>query len=141
EEVNKENLSHNSPLGSSIVPTNKTLKVKENEVKDVSSWIKCKNKRGWAMTISLKHLKNLIAPKKRPIERKESKIEHVITRKVADLIITKWWNKWHSFFQEEIWLQCCNEGAKWEKQIDINPKKKETEKRIGGQIQKTKVGR
>ncbi|CAG8814625.1 35702_t:CDS:1, partial [Gigaspora margarita] len=31
-----------------------------------------------------------------------------ITKKVADLIITEWWNKWHSFFQEEIWLQSCN---------------------------------
>ncbi|CAG8611111.1 28123_t:CDS:2 [Gigaspora margarita] len=31
-----------------------------------------------------------------------------ITRKVTDLIITEWWNKWHSFFQDEIWLQRCN---------------------------------
>ncbi|CAG8769649.1 1850_t:CDS:2, partial [Gigaspora margarita] len=77
EETNKENLSHNSPLISSIVPTNKILKVKENEVEDVSSWIKCKNKGGWATKISLKHLKNLIAPGKSPFERKESKIEHV----------------------------------------------------------------
>ncbi|CAG8852172.1 25387_t:CDS:1, partial [Gigaspora margarita] len=51
-----------------------------------------------------------------------------ITRKVADLIITEWWNKWHSFFQEEIWLQHCNEVAKWEKQVEINPKKKKTKK-------------
>ncbi|CAG8647014.1 4953_t:CDS:2, partial [Gigaspora margarita] len=32
------------------------------------------------------------------------------------------------FFQEEIWLQHCNEVAKWEKQIDINPKKKKMKK-------------
>src|SRR5260363_346436 len=37
-----------------------------------------------------------------------------ITRKVTDSIITEWWDKWHSFFQEEIWLQRCNEVAKWE---------------------------
>ncbi|CAG8671824.1 23544_t:CDS:2 [Gigaspora margarita] len=35
-EVNKENLSHNSPLGSSIVPTSKILKVKKNKVEDVN---------------------------------------------------------------------------------------------------------
>ncbi|CAG8820254.1 6151_t:CDS:1, partial [Gigaspora margarita] len=32
-----------------------------------------------------------------------------ITRKVANSIITEWWDKWHSFFQKEIWLQRCNE--------------------------------
>ncbi|CAG8809639.1 40290_t:CDS:2, partial [Gigaspora margarita] len=78
EETDKENLSHNSPLRSSIVPTSKILKVKKNEVEDVSSWIKQKNEGAWAMTISLKHLKNLIAPEKNPFERKESKIEHVV---------------------------------------------------------------
>ncbi|CAG8752436.1 37090_t:CDS:1, partial [Gigaspora margarita] len=40
KEANKENLSYNSFLESSIVPTSKTLKMKENEIKDVSSWIK-----------------------------------------------------------------------------------------------------
>ncbi|CAG8636846.1 13416_t:CDS:2 [Gigaspora margarita] len=34
EETDKENLSHNSPLRSSIVPTSKILKVKENKVED-----------------------------------------------------------------------------------------------------------
>lgn len=51
-----------------------------------------------------------------------------ITRKVTDSIITEWWDKWHSFFQEEIWLQRCNEVAKWEKQMEINSKKKKTKK-------------
>ncbi|CAG8844045.1 36915_t:CDS:1, partial [Gigaspora margarita] len=73
EEVNKENLSYNSPLGSSIVSTSKILKVKENKVEDVSSWIKRKKKRGWAMTISLKHLKNLIASEKDLLKGKNPK--------------------------------------------------------------------
>ncbi|CAG8650940.1 38921_t:CDS:2 [Gigaspora margarita] len=85
EETNKENLSHNSPLRSNIVLTSKILKVNENEVEDVSSWIRCKNEGGWAMTISLKHLKNLIAPEKRPFERKESKIEHVVLTENWDI--------------------------------------------------------
>ncbi|CAG8836717.1 42163_t:CDS:2, partial [Gigaspora margarita] len=75
EKANKENLSPYSPPKTSIVPTSKTLKAKMNEVEDVSPWIKQKNKGGWAMTISLKHLKNLIASKKRFAERKESKME------------------------------------------------------------------
>ncbi|CAG8820372.1 41194_t:CDS:2, partial [Gigaspora margarita] len=41
-----------------------------------------------------------------------------ITRKVTDSIITEWWDKWHSFFQKEIWLQCCNEVANVGKVID-----------------------
>ncbi|CAG8629453.1 22821_t:CDS:2 [Gigaspora margarita] len=59
EETDKEHLSYNSPLRSSIVPTSKILKVKENEVED---------------------------------------------------------------------LQRYNEVAKWEKQMDINPKKKKMKK-------------
>ncbi|CAG8854497.1 43896_t:CDS:2, partial [Gigaspora margarita] len=34
KETNKENLLHNNPLGSSIVPTSKTLKMKKNEIED-----------------------------------------------------------------------------------------------------------
>ncbi|CAG8821216.1 23212_t:CDS:2, partial [Gigaspora margarita] len=59
-----------------------------------------------------------------------------ITRKVADLIITEWWDKWHSFFQKEIWLQHCNEVAKWEKQVEINPKKRKQRNSIGKVIDK-----
>ncbi|CAG8770370.1 44844_t:CDS:2, partial [Gigaspora margarita] len=46
-----------------------------------------------------------------------------ITRKVADLIITEWWDKWYSFFQEEIWLQCCNKT--------LTPKKENEESKSG----------
>ncbi|CAG8835707.1 42739_t:CDS:1, partial [Gigaspora margarita] len=62
----------------SIVPTSKTLKAKVNEVKDISPWIKRKNEGGWTTTISLKYLKNLIAPEKKSAKRKESKMEHVV---------------------------------------------------------------
>src|SRR5260363_15574 len=48
-----------------------------------------------------------------------------ITRKVTDSIITEWWDKWHSFFQEEIWLKSCKKDKKREKQIENNTKKKE----------------
>ncbi|CAG8684537.1 6430_t:CDS:2, partial [Gigaspora margarita] len=40
-----------------------------------------------------------------------------IIKKVADLIITEWWDKWHSFFQEEIWLQQSSEGKKKENSV------------------------
>ena len=65
-----------------------------------------------------------------------------ITRKVTDSIITEWWDKWHNFFQEEIWLQRCNEVAKWEKQMEINPKKKKTKKVSSeGKRKKNSVGK
>ena len=35
-----------------------------------------------------------------------------ITRKEIELITLEWWDKWHSFFQEEIWLQRCEEVIK-----------------------------
>ncbi|CAG8653968.1 2520_t:CDS:2 [Gigaspora rosea] len=43
-EENKENLGHNNSLSSSIIPTNKILKMRENEVADVCPWIKRKTK-------------------------------------------------------------------------------------------------
>ncbi|CAG8517240.1 24885_t:CDS:1, partial [Gigaspora rosea] len=76
-EKNKEKLVHNNPLGSSITPTSKIFKIKKNEVEDVSLWIKRKSKEGWATKISFKYLKNMIAPKKKTREKKETKIEHV----------------------------------------------------------------
>ncbi|CAG8815664.1 1191_t:CDS:1, partial [Gigaspora rosea] len=72
-EENKENLVHDNSLSSSITPTSKFLKMRENEVEDVSPWIKKKNERGWVIAISLKHLKNMIAQKRRLEEKRNLK--------------------------------------------------------------------
>ncbi|CAG8671321.1 7320_t:CDS:2, partial [Gigaspora rosea] len=61
---------------SSITPTNKILKMRENKVEDVSPWVKRKNEGGWITAIGLKHLKNMIAPEKKTREKKESVAEH-----------------------------------------------------------------
>ncbi|CAG8796082.1 7246_t:CDS:1, partial [Gigaspora rosea] len=44
-----------------------------------------------------------------------------IANKAVESIILEWWDKWHSVFQKEIWLQCCNKVAKWEKELEIDP--------------------
>ena len=62
---NKENLVHNNPPGSSIILTNKILKMNENKVEDISTWIKRKSEGGWTTEIRLKYLKNMIAPEKK----------------------------------------------------------------------------
>ncbi|CAG8731458.1 23693_t:CDS:2, partial [Gigaspora rosea] len=74
---NKENLVLDNPSSSSITPTNKILKMRENEVEDVSPWVKRKNEGGWIMAIGFKHLKNMIAPEKKTKGKKESVVEHV----------------------------------------------------------------
>ncbi|CAG8812975.1 5906_t:CDS:2, partial [Gigaspora rosea] len=33
-------------------------------------------------------------------------------------------DKWHSVFQKEIWLQRCDEVAKWKKELEIDSKVK-----------------
>ncbi|CAG8823331.1 13662_t:CDS:1, partial [Gigaspora rosea] len=76
-EENKKNLVHDNSSSSSITPTKKILKIRENEVKDMSPWIRRKSKGGWATAIGLKHLKNMIAPEKKTREKKESEVEHV----------------------------------------------------------------
>ncbi|CAG8735660.1 11977_t:CDS:1, partial [Gigaspora rosea] len=43
-----------------------------------------------------------------------------IANKVAELIILEWLDKWHSVFQKEIWLQRCDEVAKWKKELEID---------------------
>ncbi|CAG8765921.1 23046_t:CDS:2 [Gigaspora rosea] len=70
KEENKENLVYDNLLSSSITPTSKILKIRENEVENVSPWIKRKNEGGWVTTIGLKHLKNMIAPEKKTREKK-----------------------------------------------------------------------
>ncbi|CAG8727013.1 22878_t:CDS:2, partial [Gigaspora rosea] len=76
-EENKENLVHDNLLSLSITPTSKILKIRENEVEDVSLWIKRKNEEGWVIAIGLKYLKNMIAPEKKTRGKKESEVEHV----------------------------------------------------------------
>ncbi|CAG8809964.1 33843_t:CDS:1, partial [Gigaspora margarita] len=44
----------------------------------MSFWITRESKEGWATTIRLKHLKSMIVPGKKNIEKKESEIEHVV---------------------------------------------------------------
>ncbi|CAG8785884.1 4490_t:CDS:1, partial [Gigaspora rosea] len=51
--------------------------MRENEVEDVSPWIKRKNEGGWVIAIGLKHLKNMIAPEKKTRGIKDSEVEHV----------------------------------------------------------------
>ncbi|CAG8500374.1 13579_t:CDS:2 [Gigaspora rosea] len=80
--LRKDNLS-----SSSITPTNKILKMRENEIKDVSPWIKKKNEGGWVTAISLKHLKNMIAPEKKTRGKKESEVEHVTLAESWDVYL------------------------------------------------------
>ncbi|CAG8750929.1 1125_t:CDS:2, partial [Gigaspora rosea] len=79
-EENKENLVHDNTSSSSITPMSKILKMRENEVEDVSPWIKRKNKGGWITAIGLKHLKNMIAPEKKTRGKKESEVEHALEK-------------------------------------------------------------
>ncbi|CAG8731009.1 19373_t:CDS:2, partial [Gigaspora rosea] len=84
-EENKENLVQDNPSSSSITPTNKILKMKENEVEDVSLWIKRKNEGGWVTAIGLKHLKNIIAPEKktrgkRNLKRKQRELTQALEK-------------------------------------------------------------
>ncbi|CAG8528210.1 19593_t:CDS:2, partial [Gigaspora rosea] len=72
-----ENLVYDNSSSSSITPTSKILKMRENEVKNVSLWIKRKNKGGWVTAISFKHLKNMIAPEKKTRGKQESEVKHV----------------------------------------------------------------
>ncbi|CAG8835767.1 44455_t:CDS:2, partial [Gigaspora margarita] len=118
EEANKKNLSLDSPLGTSIVPTSKILKAKVNEVEDVSSWIKHKNEEGWATTISLKHLKNLIASGKKSAERKESKMEHVVLTENWDVYLIR--SIIENIRKQQELIQ--------KKQVEINSKKNKTKK-------------
>ncbi|CAG8747771.1 19731_t:CDS:2, partial [Gigaspora margarita] len=89
EKVNKENLLHNSPLESSIVPSSKLLKIKENEVEDSQASQKSDS------------------PRKKPIEGKESKIEHVVLTETWDVYLirideAKWLEKEYSI-ANQIW--------------------------------------
>ncbi|CAG8818746.1 10285_t:CDS:2, partial [Gigaspora rosea] len=77
KEENKENLVLDNLSSSSITSTNKILKMRENEVEDISPWVKRKNEGGWITAIGLKHFKNMIAPEKKTRGKKESVVEHV----------------------------------------------------------------
>ncbi|CAG8818194.1 1364_t:CDS:2, partial [Gigaspora rosea] len=83
----KWNLVHDNSSSSSITPTNKILKMRENEVEDVSPWIKRKNEEGWVTLIGLKLLKNMIAPGKKTIGKKESEVEHVALAESWDVYL------------------------------------------------------
>ncbi|CAG8573665.1 10184_t:CDS:2, partial [Gigaspora rosea] len=72
-EENKENLVYDNLSSSSITLTSKILKMRENEVEDVSPWIKRKNEGGWVTAIGFKHLKNMIVPEKKTRGKKELK--------------------------------------------------------------------
>ncbi|CAG8445500.1 19655_t:CDS:2 [Gigaspora rosea] len=80
-------LGKDNPLSSSITSTNKILKMKENEVEDVSPWIKRKNEGGWVTAIGLKYLKNIIAPEKKTRGKKESEVEHVTLAESWDVYL------------------------------------------------------
>ncbi|CAG8612800.1 28174_t:CDS:2 [Gigaspora margarita] len=64
-----------------------------------------------------------------------------IIKKVAELIIIEWWDQWHSFFQKEIWLQCCNKITKWKKELQIDPKRKKNKKESSAIKKKNREGK
>ncbi|CAG8759855.1 23172_t:CDS:2, partial [Gigaspora margarita] len=136
EETNKKNLSHNSPLRSSIVPTSKILKVKENEVEDVKKeesfehLTLCEvDEARWLEEEFL--IENQIWSNLDTVVRKRMTIENLYTN------LTSSKTRFLGSEPRNLTISTSNltlgngdyqKIAKWKKQIDINPKKKKMKK-------------
>ncbi|CAG8794875.1 46420_t:CDS:2 [Gigaspora margarita] len=130
EEANKKNLSLNSPLGTTCEVDEASWLEKEYSIAN-QIWSNLDIVVRKRMTIEDLYT-NLTGGKEADRYRKRNYmarglIESDLATSLLAMGITRK-NKWHSFFQEKIWFQRCNEVAKWEKQVEINPKKKKTKK-------------